>query len=62
MAPLQRDQIFQLRVTAEEKQMLSVLAERDGLTASDKIRQWIRREYLATVEAPGAKRPKPKHK
>ena len=61
MAPLQRDQIFQLRMTAEEKKMLAALAEREGLTASDKVRQWVRREYSAAFGAePGAKRPKPK--
>lgn len=63
MAPLQRDQVFQLRMTAEEKEMLAELAERDGLTAADKVRQWIRREYAATSEAAlTAKRPKLKRK
>lgn len=63
MAPLQRDQVFQLRMTAEEKEMLTALAERDGLTAADKVRQWVRREYSATFDAaPGAKRPKPKRR
>jgi hypothetical protein len=61
MAPLQRDQIFQLRMTAEERSMLGALADRDGLSASDKVRQWIRREYAeAFGAASGAKRPKPK--
>jgi hypothetical protein len=50
MAPLVRDQLFQLRVTAEEKRMLETIADRDGLTASDKVRQLIRKEY-ATVNA-----------
>ena len=63
MPPLQRDQLFQLRMTMEEKDMLNALAERDGLTASDKVRQWIRREYAEVLgEQPGAKRPKPKRK
>lgn len=63
MAPLQRDQVFQLRMTAEEKEMLTELAERDGLTAADKVRQWVRREYATVFGVePGAKRPKPKPK
>jgi hypothetical protein len=63
MAPLQRDQVFQLRMTAEEKDMLAALAEREGLTAADKVRLWVRREYAIVFgEEPGAKRPKPKRK
>jgi DNA-binding GntR family transcriptional regulator len=56
MAPTQRDQKFQIRVTDEERRMLEALAERDGLSASDVVRQLIRREYAATFgEAPKAK-------
>ena len=62
MAPIQRDQLFQLRVTAEEKQMLTALAEREGLTASDKVRQLVRKDYAATFGEAPAKRPKPKRK
>jgi hypothetical protein len=63
MAPIQRDQLFQLRMTADEKQMLTALAERQGLTASDLVRQWVRREYAAALGGqPRAKRPKPKRK
>ena len=64
MAPLQRDQVFQLRMTTEEKDMLTELAEREGLTAADKVRQWVRREYAATfgAEPHATKRPRPKRK
>jgi hypothetical protein len=62
MAPLVRDQLFQLRVTADEKRMLEALAEREGLTASDKVRQLIRKDYAATFGEEPAKRPKPKRK
>lgn len=56
MAPLQRDAKFQLRVTADEKRMLEALAEREGLTASDKVRQLIRKDYAASFgEAPPKK-------
>ncbi len=62
MAPLNRDQVFQLRMTAEEKEMLTELAEHEGLAAADKVRQWIRREHASTFGAVPAKRPKPKPK
>lgn len=62
MAPLQRDQLFQLRMTAEEKAMLGALADRDGLSASDKVRQWIRREYAEAFGAAPSGKPKPKRK
>jgi len=57
MAPIQRDEKFQLRVTAEERQMLEALAERDGYSASDKVRQLIRKAYVdAFGETPPKKR------
>ncbi len=60
MAPLQRDEKFQIRLTAEERRMLNAIAENDGLSASDKIRQLIRKDFTATfAEAPT---PKPKRK
>jgi hypothetical protein len=62
MAPLQRDVKFQIRMTDDEKQMLESIAERDGLTASDKVRQLIRKDYAATFGEEPAKRPKPKRK
>ncbi|MEO8905496.1 MAG: hypothetical protein ABI488_23515 [Polyangiaceae bacterium] len=34
-------------MTSDERQMLEALAERDGYSASDKIRQLIRKEYVA---------------
>ncbi len=37
--------------------MLDWLAERDGLSASDVLRQLVRREYV-TREGPPAKRPR----
>jgi hypothetical protein len=57
MAPLERDRQFHLRTTAEEVAMLHALAERTGLSASDYIRQFIRREYAAAF---GDKPPKKK--
>jgi hypothetical protein len=62
MAPLQRDQVFQLRMTAEEKDMLTALAEHEGLAAADKIRLWIRREYASVFGAGPAARSRHKSK
>jgi hypothetical protein len=62
MAPLQRDEKFQIRLTGDERRMLEAIAENEGLTASDKIRQLIREDFAATFgETPGP-RPKPKRK
>lgn len=47
MAPLTRDEKFQLRMTTEERQMLEALADKDGFSSSDEIRQLIRKEYSA---------------
>lgn len=58
MAPIQRSEKFQVRLTTEEREMLDVIAERDGLSASDKIRQLIRREFSLVAEST----PKPKRK
>jgi hypothetical protein len=60
MAPLQRDEKFQLRLTGDERRMLEAIAENEGLSASDKIRQLIRREFLVTFGE--ASKPKPKRK
>jgi hypothetical protein len=58
MAPIKRDQLFQLRVSDDEKRMLETLADREGLTASDKVRQMIRREYATTFGQEPPKRRK----
>jgi hypothetical protein len=48
MAPIPdgRSENFQLRMSAGELSMLRAIAEADGLTASDVIRQMIRREFM----------------
>jgi DNA-binding GntR family transcriptional regulator len=58
MAPLNRDQKFQLRLTDEERQMLEAIADRDGLSAADVVRQLVRREYAATLGREQPKKPK----
>jgi hypothetical protein len=63
MAPTQRDNMFHVRMSDDERTMLEAVADREGLSASDKVRQLIRREYAAVFgEAPSPKRPKPKRK
>lgn len=49
-----RDSYFQVRLTPEEKRELEALAELDGLSASDVVRQFVRNEYrrrIATARA-----------
>jgi hypothetical protein len=45
MPTTKRDSIFQLRMSEEERRMLQVIADEDGLTASDIVRQFIRAEW-----------------
>lgn len=53
MAPLERTVKFQIRLTEDEKRMLEAVAEIDGLSASDLIRQHIRQRWAAlTVPRP----------
>jgi len=48
MPPEDRSDRFTMRVTPEEKQMITSLAERDGLSASDYLRLLVRRTHEAT--------------
>jgi hypothetical protein len=54
---LTRDINFRMMLTEEEKRMLAAVADSDGLTASDVLRQFIRREYDSRFDAKGRKRP-----
>ncbi|APU89267.1 hypothetical protein Rctr16k_06 [Virus Rctr16k] len=57
MALIQRSEKFQFRMTGEERRMLEALAEREGLSASDKLRQLIRKEHATAFgEAPPKRR------
>jgi hypothetical protein len=58
MALLKRENIFQIRISEDERRMLQVIADEDGLTSSDVVRQFIRREWLRRYG--GALKPKPK--
>jgi hypothetical protein len=46
MAPAPRDRRFNMLLSEEEERFLRALAEADGLTASDYLRQLVRREFL----------------
>ena len=61
MAPVRREGIFQIRISDEERRMLQVIADEDGLTSSDVVRQFIRREWLRRYGGEMSK-PKPKRK
>jgi hypothetical protein len=41
-----RDRRFNMLLSEQEERMLRTMAEADGLTASDLLRQMIRREFL----------------
>jgi hypothetical protein len=47
MAPLERTEKFQMRLTPEEKRMLDAVADADGLSGSDAVRLLIRQRYNA---------------
>ena len=48
MSPLERSKRINLHATAQEQDMLRALADRDGLSMSDYLRQLIRRQHAAT--------------
>ena len=52
-----RDSKLTIRIADEEVAMLRALAEKDGISASDVLRLFIRRAY---AEAFGTKKPKPR--
>jgi hypothetical protein len=45
MSAVRRPNIFQIRISEEERRMLQVIADEDGLTSSDIVRQFIRAEW-----------------
>jgi hypothetical protein len=53
-----RNKYLTIRASDEEISMLRVLAEEEGLTASDYLRQFIRREYVAKHGSKAARKPK----
>lgn len=59
LAPTERTELLTVRVTPEEMAMVKRLAAEDGLSASDLIRQFVRRSYAERFDSP---KPKPKSK
>lgn len=59
MAAIERTRSFRVLVSEEEQAMLRALAERDGVTASDYVRMFIRRDYAEKFGGP-SKKTKPK--
>ena len=55
----QRDRPVNIRMNDDEVEMLKTLAHESGLSASDIVRQLIRREY-AEKQGPGKPAKKPK--
>jgi uncharacterized protein (DUF1778 family) len=51
MAALERTEKFQLRLTQEERRMLDALADEEGLSSSDLVRQMIRQRFGAVFAA-----------
>lgn len=56
VAPIERTELLTVRVTPEEMAMVKAVAEADGLSASDLVRQFIRRSHAERFA------PKPKAK
>lgn len=48
MAPLTRDKRINFQASEAEQEMLRQLAEREGVSMSDYVRQLIRRAHAAT--------------
>jgi hypothetical protein len=61
MAP-NRENRVNLLVTSDERAMLRTLADRAGVTMSDYLRLYIRREYAALEQQPAKPSKKPKRK
>jgi hypothetical protein len=45
VAPTERTELLTVRVTPEEMAMVKALADADGVSASDLVRQFIRRTH-----------------
>ncbi len=58
MAPVERDRQFRIRIADHELAMLHALAEKEGVSAADFLRLYIRRAY---AEVFGDRKP-PKQK
>ena len=55
---VERDRRLSIRIAEEEWTMLHALAEREGVSASDYIRLFIRRTHAETLGSAKPKKPK----
>jgi hypothetical protein len=63
MAPVDRDYMLRVRMSDDERRQLQWLADEEGLTASDAVRQLIRRSFIERAgKLTEAVKPKPKRK
>ena len=63
MVPVDRDYMLRVRMSDDERRQLQWLADEDGLTASDAVRQLIRRAFVErATELAEAVKQKPKTK
>jgi hypothetical protein len=63
MAAVDRDYMLRVRMSEDERRQLQWLADEDGLTASDAVRQLIRRAFMERAnQLAEAVKPKPKRK
>lgn len=56
----ERDVALSIKVSVEEREMLRALADRDGLSASDVVRVFIRRAHAEAFGTKPKKATKPK--
>ena len=63
MAPVDRDYMLRVRMSDDERRQLQWLADEEGLTASDAVRQLVRRAFTERAgKLAGAAKNKPKPK
>ena len=47
---IKRGAVITLSISPEDKELVRLLAEKDGVSVSDLFHQWIRREWKASQE------------
>jgi len=53
---VEREKMLNVRITDDENRMLKALAEHQGMSVSDVIRQYVRRAFAETFSPKRAKR------
>ena len=61
MSPLDRSEKFQFRLAPDERHMLDTVADQEGLSPSDMLRQLIRRAFAESrLQRPHTGEPSPR--